>query len=173
MKAPGTQAELRNWQCLCSISDNGNSSALGLSNGYARRAPAQSGALGWCWVHCSTPRHSRHLPSTKQGESPPRLLVHGLLLGCKGGRCSSGLGWVLALGTQEGLEGDTSPIPTRAGWLGEPGLAEPVAGLQERGDAASPVLSPGAAGLQPLPGSRQPAPSTSRSSARAPGISHN
>lgn len=44
---------------------------------------------------------------------------------------------------QEGLEWDTSCITTRAGWLVEAGVAEPVAGLQKSGDAAD---------LAPLPG---------------------
>lgn len=172
MKAPGAQTELRSWQCLRCISDNRNSSALGLSNGYARRAPARSGALGLCWESCSTPRHSRHLPSTEQGESPPQLLIHCLLLGCKGRKYSSSLGWALALGThgRRVWRGDTSCIPTGAGWLGELWAAEPVAGLQKRGAGANPVPLPG---LHPLPGSRQPVPCTSRSSALAPGISHN
>lgn len=86
----------------CCISDNRNSSALGLSNSYARRAPAQRGALGRRWESCSTPGHSRYQPSAQQGKSPPQVLVHGLLLGCKGRRCSSSVGWVLALGTQAG-----------------------------------------------------------------------
>lgn len=61
MKAPGTQAEHRIWQCLCCISDNRNSSALGLSNRYADRAPVQNRVLGWCWVSCGSPGHSRQL----------------------------------------------------------------------------------------------------------------
>lgn len=46
------------------------------------------------------PRHSRQLPSAEQGKSPPQCLLHSLLLGCEGRRCSSGLGWVLALGNK-------------------------------------------------------------------------
>lgn len=46
------------------------------------------------------PRLSRQLPSAERGKSPPQRLLHSLLLGCKGRRCSSGLGWVLALGNK-------------------------------------------------------------------------
>lgn len=105
MKAQGTQAEFRSWQCLCCISDNRNSSALGLSSGYARRAPRTQGpcterSAGVKLGEPQYPRHSRQLPSAEQGKSPPPCLVHSLVLGCEGRRCSSGLGWVPALGNK-------------------------------------------------------------------------
>lgn len=68
------------------------------------------------------PRHSRQLPSAEQGKSPTQHLLHNLLLGCEGRRCSSGLVWVLALGNKAGGFGQEHQncVLTRAGRLQKP-----------------------------------------------------
>lgn len=120
------------------------------------------------------PGNSRQLPSAERGKSPPWHLLHRFLLGCEGRKCSSGLGWVLALANKaSGFGGGhQSCILTRAGWLHEPRVAESIVVGQNGGDAANAALLAGTAVLQLLPGSSSwnPAPACS---VLATGISHN